>query len=171
MVGGAMVLCSAPPVAAVVRSGVTVWRPDALLGCPCNVVWCCVAGSVAAVVSRAGAAASVGVTALGCSCRSSVATVGATVPERWRDCVKGFLMNEFQMRANPRGAGGVRCIIRLSVVGWAVVGWAVVQESPKGDDREREDLTRRGARSAIKGVGADSAPSGNFPARARAIPS
>ena len=56
---GAMVLCSAPRVAVLVRSGVAMWRPDALLGRPCNVVWCCVAGGVAAVVPRAGAAASV----------------------------------------------------------------------------------------------------------------
>ena len=53
-----MVLCSAPRVAALVHSGVAVWRPDALLGRPCDVVRCCVAGSVAAVVPRAGAAAS-----------------------------------------------------------------------------------------------------------------
>ena len=74
------------------------------------------------VVGAASLAASVVETAQGCSCRSSVATVGATVPERWRDCVKGFLMNQFLMRANPRGAGGVRCII-----GWSVVGWSVVR--------------------------------------------
>ena len=54
-----MVLCSAPRVAALVCRGVAVWRPDALLGRPCDVVWCCVAGGVAAVVPRAGAAASV----------------------------------------------------------------------------------------------------------------
>ena len=49
-------------VAVIWRGAVTVWRPDALLGRPCNAVWCCVAGSVAAIVSRAGASASVGVT-------------------------------------------------------------------------------------------------------------
>ena len=54
-----MVLCSAPRVAALVCRGVAVWRPDALLGRPCDVVWCCVAVGVAAVVPRAGAAASV----------------------------------------------------------------------------------------------------------------
>ena len=78
-----MVLCAAPRVAAVVHSGVVVWRPDALLGRPCDVAWCFVRG----LLRRSC------VTALGCSCRSSVAMVGATVPERWRDCVKGFLMN------------------------------------------------------------------------------
>ena len=31
-------------VAVIWRGAVTVWRPDALLGCPCNVAWCCVAG-------------------------------------------------------------------------------------------------------------------------------
>ncbi len=96
------------------------------------------------MVPRAGLLRRSCVTALGCSCRSSVATVGATVPERWRDCVKGFLMNEFLMRAIPRGAGGVRCIIGGTVVGWSVVGWSAVQESPKGDEMEREGLTRRG---------------------------
>ena len=30
------------------------------------------------------------------------------------------------------------------MVGWSVVGWSAVQESPKGDDMEREGLTRRG---------------------------
>ena len=48
-----MVLCAAPRVTVIWRDAVTVWRPDALLGRPCNVVWCCVAGSVAAVVPPA----------------------------------------------------------------------------------------------------------------------
>ena len=30
------------------------------------------------------------------------------------------------------------------MVGWSVAGWTAVQESPKGDDMEREGLTRRG---------------------------
>ena len=51
---GALMLCAAPRVTVIWRDAVTVWRPDALLGRPCNVVRCCVAGCVVAVVPRAG---------------------------------------------------------------------------------------------------------------------
>ena len=53
---GAMVLCSAPRVTVIWCRAATVWCPDALLGRPCNVVRCCVVGSVAAVLFRARAA-------------------------------------------------------------------------------------------------------------------
>ena len=176
---GAMVLCSAPRVAALVCRGAAVWRPDALLGRPCDVVWCCVAVGVSlrwclvrGLLRRSC------VTALGCvggglvrSCVAGCAGDGAGVWGR-RELGSGAPATLSGLRRGSCVAGG-GALSRGGVAGgrtlsrgpWAVAlsrGWYVIGRGVAGGgpwcgrDAERR---RRRAWSATKGrLGTGAAP-------------
>ena len=172
-----MVLCSAPRVAVLVRSGVAMWRPDALLGRPCDVVWCCVAVGVSlrwclvrGLLRRSC------VTALGCvggglvrRCVAVCVGDGAGVWGR-RELGSGAPATLSGLRRGSCVAGGVT----LSRGPWAVAlsrGWYVIGRGVAGGgpwcgrdadrrrrgsvriSRDKKRGARRRARSATKGVG------------------
>ena len=147
-----MVLCSAPRVAALVRSGVAMWRPDALLGRPCDVVWCCVAGGVAAVVPRAGVAASVvcdGVVALvvaSCGAASLGARVTALAYGGRRELGSGAPATLSGLRRGSCVAGGGT----LSRGPWAVGRgpWVVRRVGATSLDASRRRVGRGAASSS-----------------------